>query len=180
MFCKNRTMSLVYAVFLLLNTQAFASEKKEGLSDKLSMFEGYLGTWQASFDVAKDKPPVTDVSKWERALNGNALRTLHSINNGEYGGESLIFFDNTKQQIVFYYFTTAEFFTTGTIEIVSGNEFIAYEDVTGNENGITKVKSTSTLVDNTIQVSTAYFKQGTWTDPEARTYRRTTKKVIFK
>tara|TARA_B110001452_G_C15125030_1_gene392094 strand:- start:328 stop:855 length:528 start_codon:yes stop_codon:yes gene_type:complete len=162
----------------LMTCQALAEE--QSLTGKLKIFEGYLGTWEASFDVAKGKPPVVDVATWERALNGKALRTLHSINNGEYGGESLIFFDNTKGQIVFYYFTTAEFYTTGTIEITSENAFVAYEDVSGNEDGITKVKSTSTLINKGIKVSTAYLKNGEWTKPEERLYKRSSKQVVFK
>ena len=61
------------------------------LDDKLKVFEPYLGTWQSDFNVAAGKPAVQDVSSWQRALNGTAIKTIHSINEGEYGGESMIF-----------------------------------------------------------------------------------------
>jgi hypothetical protein len=66
------------------------------LAKELQVFEPYLGTWQADFAVKQGQPAMQDVSKWERALNGTAIRTLHSINEGMYGGESLIFWDKTK------------------------------------------------------------------------------------
>ena len=98
------------------------------------MFESYLGTWQSTFSNG-----VVDVSHWEIALNGTTLRALHSINDGEYGGESLTLWDKKKQKPVFYYLTTADFYTQGEFEFISENEFVAYEKVTGNTDGITQV-----------------------------------------
>ncbi|NMP15045.1 hypothetical protein [Thalassotalea sp. Y01] len=175
---------LITSVFLLLTitpvTQAQAQEQEQQLDEKLTLFGKYLGNWEAVFESVDGKPSVVDVAHWERALNGKAIRTLHSINDGVYGGESLIFWDKEKQKVVFYYFTTADFYTQGYIEIVSDNSFIAYEDVTGNEDGITKVRSTSVLEKDKLTVSTAYFKNDEWTPSESRSYTRSNKKVIFK
>ncbi|WP_238937545.1 hypothetical protein [Pseudoalteromonas sp. S16_S37] len=151
----------------------------QGLVNELKVFEPYLGTWQADFPVEQGKPVMQDVSHWERTLNGTAVRTLHSINAGEYGGESLIFWDKTKQQIVFYYFTTAGFYTTGTITTSDDGSFIAYEDVAGNQDGISKVKSSSRFVDGKLRVATQYLKYGTWTKPETREYEPSNKTVKF-
>ena len=152
--------NLLVAVFglgiMIMSATVFASEKS--IDAKLQLFAPYLGTWESEFTVEEGQPRVHDVSKWERALNGKAIRTLHSINKGEYGGESLIFYDNKKQSLVFYYFTTAGFYTTGTIELLNDTSFIAYEDVTGNQNGITKVKSVSELSTEQLKVSTSYLK----------------------
>ncbi|MFC3033277.1 hypothetical protein ACFOEE_12170 [Pseudoalteromonas fenneropenaei] len=150
------------------------------LAKELKVFEPYLGSWQADFPVPAGQPAMQDVSHWERALNGTAVRTLHSINDGVYGGESLIFWDNSKQSLVFYYFTTAGFYTQGTMEMVNDHEFIAYEAVTGNADGITQVKSTSSVSAEQIKVSTQYLKNGQWTNPEVRIYTRSTKAVKFK
>lgn len=144
------------------------------------MFESYLGSWEAVFEEKDGKPTMVDVAKWESTLNGTTLRTLHSINNGMYGGESLVFFDKTKGKIVFYYFTTAGFYTNGWMEIINDSSFVAYEDVTGNKDGITQVKSTSKLMGDSMSVSTSYFKKGEWTKPQTRTYHRSTKEVKFK
>jgi len=155
--------------FTLMSMQAFAV--KMPFVNELTIFAPFVGTWKGVVKEENGKPVLVDVAKWERALNGKALRTLHSINNGEYGGESLIFFDKAKQQIVFYYFTTADFYTQGTIEVLNEHSFVAFEEVTGNADGITQVKSTSTLSENSLAVSTSYLKKGQW--------NRTSEKVIF-
>ncbi|WP_462159670.1 hypothetical protein [Pseudoalteromonas sp. GB56] len=163
--------------FLVVSCFSYATSS---LDPKLAVFEPYLGTWEASFSMAKGQPPMTDISMWERALNGKAIRTKHSINNGVYGGESFIFWDKEKEQMVFYYFTTADFFTQGTLEITEDGSFIAYEDVTGSSEGITQVKSTSSFKDGQFTVTTQYLKKGEWTKPEQRVYSRSDKEVIFK
>ncbi|MEI4550716.1 hypothetical protein [Pseudoalteromonas spongiae] len=167
-------MKKLFVIAICLLLQTFANQA-QALDEKLKIFEPYLGTWESTFSNG-----AVDVSHWESALNGTTLRTLHSINDGAYGGESLIFWDNKKQKLVFFYFTTAGFYTQGELEITAENEFVAYEDVTGNKDGITKVKSSSRLSDGKIVVSTSYFKQGEWTKPESRSYSRSTKTVKFK
>lgn len=174
-------------IFILLATFAnqAASSVSQG-SDKfvkeLAFFQPYLGTWYAVFEEKDGKPVVADVSKWERVLNGKALKTTHSINDGAYGGESIIYWDKKAQKYVFYYFTTADFMTVGEIEVLSDNSFVAYEDVDGESamsKGITKVRSISTLSADKITVETSYLKNGEWTQPESRSYTRSDKQVKF-
>ncbi|WP_199886091.1 hypothetical protein [Pseudoalteromonas sp. T1lg23B] len=172
-----KTFKLLILGFLLLHSYGVSAAKS--LVSELKIFEPYLGTWQADFPVAGGKPAMQDVSHWERALNGTAVRTLHSINEGMYGGESLIFWDKSKQKVVFFYFTTAGFYTQGTMEVQDDGSFVAYEDVAGNQDGITQVKSTSRFVDGQMEVSTQYLKHGTWTHPEKRRYTRSSKAVKF-
>ncbi|WP_417714864.1 hypothetical protein [Pseudoalteromonas obscura] len=171
-----KTLRWLLCMACIYNPSIWAGE----LASELKVFKPYLGTWQASFSMSADAPAVQDVSRWERALNGTAIRTLHSINSGDYGGESLIFWDKQKQSLVFYYFTTAGFYTSGRIEVINKYEFAAYEQVVGNQNGITEVKSTSRYKDGKFTVATQYFKQGKWTQPETRTYRPSDKSVVFK
>lgn len=169
-------------IFLLSPLAAAKNSEEKALAKELAMFQPYLGTWYSVFKEENGKPVVSDVSKWQRVLNGKALKTIHSVNNGAYGGESIIFWDKKKNKLVFYYFTTADFMTQGEIEILSPNSFVAYEDVDGNSEmskGISKVRSTSTLSKDKLVVSTSYLKNGEWTKPEQREYRRSTKKVIF-
>lgn len=166
-------------VLVLFTCFASFSVVSAELTEKLSVFKNYLGSWESVFKIQDGKPSVVDVSHWEVTLNGKVLKTRHSINDGMYGGESMIFWDSSKNSIVFYYFTTAEFFTQGRIEVVDDMTFIAYEDVTNNKDGITQVKSTSKLLDEKMEVSTSYLKEGEWTKPESRTYIRSNKEVKF-
>lgn len=146
----------------------------------LQMFDKFLGTWESVFKMVDGKPSVVDVARWEKTLNGKAIRSEHSINDGVYGGEMLLFWDKSKRSLVFYYFTTADFYTTGTIEVISDSQFIAYENVSGSVDGITKVKSTSSIAEGMITVSTSYLKNEQWQAPEVRTYKPSSKKVRFK
>lgn len=164
----------------ILYTNILSADEPPFLAKELAVFKPYLGTWQANFEVAKGKPPVQDVGKWQRALNGMAIKTSHSINEGEYGGESMIFWDDKKQSLLFYYFTTAGFYTQGTMKVLSPTQFVAYENVTGSKEGITRVKSTSEFKNEQFVVSTSYLKKGEWTKPEQRVYTRSNKEVIFK
>lgn len=176
------SLTLLIALMLSFSVASLEQEQKPFVKE-LQFFQPYLGTWYAVFEEKDDKPVVSDVSNWQRILNGKALKTVHSINDGAYGGESIIFWDNKAQKYVFYYFTTADFMTVGEIEILSDNSFAAYEDVNGESQiskGISKVRSISTLTKDSITVETSYLKHGEWTEPESRRYHRSDKEVKFK
>lgn len=138
-------------------------------------------TWKGQFKDSKPEQPTVDISHWERALNGRAVRILHSINEGIYGGESLVLWDEQKQQVSYYYFTTAGFMTMGTMRFENG-KFITLEKVTGSKEGITEVRGTSELrADGSFHVRSEYFKNGTWVPGHEVTYREdSTAKVVFR
>jgi hypothetical protein len=121
-------------------------------------------TWRGVFPNSKPEKPVVDVSRFEVALNGKAVRNLHSINDGEYGGETLMVWDKEKEAVVFYYFTTGGFYTTGTIRPEDGG-FTAHEIVKGDADGIAEVRAAfHVLPDGRLHVHTEYLKQGTWVE----------------
>jgi hypothetical protein len=163
-------------VLLLLGSASVL--KAQELEPRLVGLEPFLGTWESEFKMGDEV--VTDVSHWERALNGTAVRNLHSLGDGIYGGETLLFFDETRDAIIFYYFTTAGFHTQGTMTLDSEGHWITLEDVVGNEDGITQVRSESRLEDGLLSISTQYFKSGVWTAPESRRYRRSDRTVSFR
>ena len=138
-------------------------------------------TWKGAFkDSTPDKPTV-DVMRWERALNGNAVRVLHSINNGSYGGETIIRWDETQQAVTYHYFTTAGFMTIGTM-IFKDGKVISRELVTGSANGVTEVRGTSEKQpDGTFHVKTEHLKNGEWLPGHEVTYQEDpTAAVVFK
>ncbi|TMP13435.1 hypothetical protein CWC02_20780, partial [Pseudoalteromonas sp. S2721] len=77
----------------------------------------YVCRGQADFNGAAGNPAVQDGSTWQRALNGTAIKPIHSSNDGEYGGASMIFWDNKNQSVVYYYFTPAGFYTQGSMNV---------------------------------------------------------------
>jgi hypothetical protein len=149
------------AVLLAVPANAPAAE----LSSRLAPLAPLAGkTWRGVFPESKPAKPVVDVSRFEVALNGQAVRNLHSINDGEYGGETLFVWDQEKQAIVFYYFTTAGFYTTGTVR-AEGAEVVSRETVKGEAGGVTEVEAQFRLLpDGRLQVKTRHLKQGQWVD----------------
>lgn len=133
------------------------------------------------FKDSTPEKPKFDVQRWERALNGRAVRILHSVNNGSYGGESIIVPDPKTTGLEFYYFTTAAFTTRGTIEFKDG-KLITHEEVTRNEDGITKVKGTTELLPGgKMRVLTQYYKNGAWENGRDMTYEEAPgAQVLFK
>jgi len=152
------------------------------LSEHLKPFESYIGkTFKGEFSNSTKEKPVYDVSHWERILNGMAIKITHSVNNGEYGGVSIITWDSKKNSLVSSYFTTAGFITNAVLHFEEGN-LISIEDVTGNQNGITKVKAIIELLPNgDLKNSSKYFINGSWIDGHQIYYIEAPEaKVLFK
>ena len=157
-------MKVVYMAltsFAILSTTAIAmpGDKGKALSIHLQPLAPYLGkTYKGEFAGSTPEKPVYDIARWERALNGKAVRITHSVNNGQYGGDSIVMWDPARKSLVSWYFTTAGFFTQATLTVKKG-WLISHEKVTGNQNGITEVKSTSELLPGGKMRSKAEFLQ---------------------
>lgn len=152
------------------------------LDEHLEPFRPLLGkTWKGHFKESTPDKPQVDIAHWERALNGKAIRILHSINDGVYGGESIILWEEKKKSLVFYYFTTAGFYTTGTMTFKDG-KFTSHEIVTGIAEGVTEVKATGELRSDGTMISKAEFlKEGKWVPAHEITYKEDPKaEVKFK
>lgn len=138
-------------------------------------------TWKAHFKISTPENPLVDVMRWERALNGKAIRILHSVNNGAYGGETIIFWDAAKQAVAYHYFTTAGFMTMGTMTFKE-NQWMTHEMVKGNATGVTEVRGTTELLpDGTLRVTTEHLKDGRWQPGREMNYSQDPDaKVIFR
>ena len=114
-------------------------------------------------------------------MNGQAVRVTHSVNDGKYGGESILMINPRTKGVEFYYFTTAGFFTHGTVAF-EGAKIITHEEVTGNEEGTTETQATTELLrDGRMRVKTRYFKKGQWEDGRDMTYEVTPgAEVVFR
>src|SRR5262245_23293566 len=107
---------LITTLFAFCLIGSVAAEQKTNLAEALEPLRPFLKTWKGHFKNSTPEKPNFDVQKWERALNGRAIRILHSVNNGSYGGETIIFPNPKSSALEFYYFTTAGFSTRGTLE----------------------------------------------------------------
>jgi hypothetical protein len=135
------------------------------MNPRLAPLEHLLGkTWRGTVSPPGAAKPAVDVSRFELALNGQAVRNRHSINDGDYGGETFIVWEEARQSLVYYYFTTAGFYTTGTMS-VEGSAIVSHEIVKGAAGGIAEVKATHRLLpDGRLQVKSRYLKNGQWED----------------
>lgn len=132
-------------------------------------FEKVAGkTWRAT-EQDKNGKPMNDVSRWEFILGGKALEITHSLNEGEYGGRTIFFYDESAKNYVFHYFTTAGFHTQGTARL-EGNIMTSIEKVSGHEN-IVEVRAVSTLGEDELKSTSEYVrKDGSTTPGHSFTY----------
>ena len=112
----------------------------------------------------------TDVQSWEVALGGKAVRIRHAFTDGSYGGESIVMWDNSKQAFVYVYFTTAGFYTQGTMTF-DGRTFTSREEVHGSPGGVSAVEMVGELLpDGDLKSRARYLKDGTWVDAREAHY----------
>ena len=158
-----RNLQRFAALGLLFGFITTVQAAPESLSAELEPLRPYIGkTWRGLLSEP-GKPEKVDISHWERALNGTAVKIRHSVNQGEYGGETTIFFDKKLKQIRYYYFTTAGFYTKGVMQFDAKNGVLsAQEQVENNANGITAVRSSSSLGAGQLKVSAEYLQHGKW------------------
>ncbi len=175
-------IQLLIFVSVLTVSVLTAGEPSISLAKSLEPLRLFIGkTWKGESRNSTPEKPVYDVMKWERALNGQAVRILHSVNNGEYGGETIVTWNPKTERLEFHYFTTAGFITRGHIAFEHG-KLITNEEVIGNQNGVTAVKSTMEILPNGgMQTKSRYLKNGEWVDGHEVTYREAPgAEVIFK
>ncbi len=173
-----------WAKWLMIFTVGFRVSAAEApaLNEHLEAFRPLLGkTWRGEFKNSTPEKPVVDIARWERALNGQAVRIQHSINRGAYGGETIILWSAEKKSLVYYYFTTAGFMTTGTM-VLTGGKYTSLEQVTGDAQGLTEVRATGEIrADGTMVTLSEYLKNGKWEPGHSATYREDPKaEVVFR
>jgi hypothetical protein len=183
---NSRTMNTPRCLLCFVASIAFAAPlvaaDNPSLDPRLELLRPLLEkTWKGAFKSSTPEKPVVDVARWERALNGKAVRILHSVNDGAYGGESLVTWDEAKQSVVYHYFTTAGFMTTGTMNFKDG-KFYTHEVVKGKSDGVTEVRGESELrADGTLGVKTEHKKNGEWSAGREVVYREDpAARVVFK
>jgi hypothetical protein len=164
----SRLMLTLFAIGFLAVSRSLAAEPQ--LDEHLAPLAPFVGkTWRGEFKNSTKEKPMFDVSRWDVALQGKAVRTRHSVNDGVYGGETLIMWDPAKKSLVAFYFTTAGFFTESTFEFKEGKLYTR-EKVRGQQPGVTEVEAVTQLTDGKLHVKSRYLKNGDWVDGHEITY----------
>jgi len=135
-------------------------------------------TWRGVMSPPGAAKPVVDVQRFELALNGQAVKNRHSVDDGAYGGETFIVWEEARQSLVSYYFTTAGFYTIGTMSVEDG-AFVFHEVVKGSAGGVTEVEATSRLLpDGRLLVKSRHLKNGQWEDGRETYYVEDAQAVV--
>ncbi|MFN7990370.1 MAG: hypothetical protein U0529_23075 [Thermoanaerobaculia bacterium] len=139
------------------------------LQPELEPLRPFTGkTWRG---LVNEEKKLYDVSRWEIVLGGRAVRILHSVGDGVYGGEALVRWDPVAKEIVYDYVTTATFTTRGTVTVVGPGKVETREVVRGEAGGVTEVRGvTEILPDGRLKVSTRMLRNGEWKENPPKTY----------
>jgi hypothetical protein len=167
-YAKGMFRKIIVVCALAFSICAAETNSSPALSKELEPLKGLLGTWKGNFIGGKAEKPMGDVVRFERVLNGRAIRAVHSVNDGIYGGETLIVWNAGKKRIETFYFTTEGDRTVGVMETKGGNAFTTIEKLEGAEpkegaEAVTEVRATSKILpDGTLHVKSEYLKKGEW------------------
>jgi hypothetical protein len=153
-----------------LGTALVAVPAASQMAPELAPFAPLLDhTWKAVFDAETGSG---DVVRWEPALGGQAIQITHSIADGDYGGVTYVMWDAEAEALAYTYFTTAGFFTRGTMWFDDDGALRSQEFVTGDADGVTEVRAVQELQeDGSLRVVTRLLREGTWEDAGDVLYR---------
>ena len=80
--------NIILVIYSLFTNQDINGKE---LSKHLFGFENFINKkFKGEFYNSTKENPLIDVIYFERILNGNAISISHSVNNGAYGGKSII------------------------------------------------------------------------------------------
>ena len=174
--------TLVSITISLAVASSMAATGQPALDPHLEFLRPWLDkTFKSESKTPSSGKSTTDVARWERALNGNAVRITHSLNEGAYGGEVIVRWDEEKQAVCYHYFTTDTFWTEGTMTFNEG-KITSHEFVKGKAGGVTEVRATLEMQPNgTYLQKSEFLKDGKWSPGREALYQLDpAARVIFK
>lgn len=161
-----RALLVTIAIGLMATSAIRAAEP-----DPYAALAPFVGKVWRGEGSGPDGKPMVDVTRWDWALGGKAIRTTHALTSAPYGGETMIFWDKATNALIYHYFTTAGFHTQGTMVAEAPGRLVAEEAVSGHPT-ITRVRSVSVLdAGGSMSVSSEYLDGGTWKPGHKMTYR---------
>jgi len=166
--------SLLWPVIMSLSLAVvLATPATAALDPRLAPLAPYVGrTFTGQMSPPGAEPAAFDVQQWEEIMGGKAVRITHSINGGDYGGESLLFWDVSRQIIAYWYVTTADFYTHGTMA-AAGDSLVTHELVVGNAGDITEVKGVWRRTAEGLTVTSRMMAGGQWQAERSTEYKET-------
>jgi hypothetical protein len=164
--------TLVSITISLTVASSMAAADQPSLDPHLEFLQPCLDkTFKSEGKEPSSGKPSSDVVRWERALNGKVVRITHSLNDGAYGGEVIVRWDEEKQAVCYHYFTTDTFWTEGTMTFKDG-KIKTHEFVKGKAGGVTEVRASIEMrPDGTYLQKSEYLKDEKWAPGREALYR---------
>ncbi len=105
---------------------------------------------------------IADIQLWLWSDDGEALIIKHRLEDGSYGGDSIVTKNSETGKLSYIYNTNAGFSTQGDFVLDDKGHWEAVEDVSG-QSDITKVRSRGYIrEDGALISSSEYLKNGEW------------------
>ena len=165
---------ILASILLLASATATAAEPIA----ELKALAPYIGTW-TSIQKPDDCEKFVDVQKWEWAFRGQVIRLTHSVNGGEYAGESLIHWDATAKNIIYRYVNTSNFYTDGIITILKDGSLEVRENIFSSNKMGRQSHSGYRIEDGKMHSWSKFLTEGTWGEADHYTYNNTPDAVIM-
>lgn len=116
-----------------------------------------------------------DIQQWSWTEDGKALLIRHALEDGSYGGDTIVRRENGDEALSYIYKTNAGFSTTGTFTVSKEGTWEAIEEVVG-QSDVTKVRSRGHMrADGALISAAEYLKGGQWVPGHSFVYRETLK-----
>ena len=137
-----------------IEAEAIEQASASGVYAPMAPFAPFSGKTFRGEWTGEDGKTYVDIAKYELILNGRALQSTHRLENVDYGGRTIFFFDEGARKYVFHYFTTGGFHTIGTADFID-DALVTEEKVEGMSN-VASVRSKSTFGADAIEIDVVY------------------------
>ena len=134
----------------------------------------FVGNTYRGEPIDGSSEAVADIQEWAWADEEEpSLLIRHSLEDGSYGGDTIVRRDSATGKLSYVYTTTAGFVTRGTFEVSEEGTWEAEEDVEGHTD-ISKVRSSGHVREDGALISSSEYlkKDGTWVTGHGFVYRK--------
>ena len=117
---------------------------------------------------------LKDYQKWVWIEEGDAILISHALEDGSYGGDTIVRTTDDPEELVYEYVTNAGFITTGSFRLDhEAGTWTSLELVEG-DSPVTQVESKGVMnADGTMRMTSRYLTAEGWQEGHGFIYRRT-------
>lgn len=161
---KNSKHTLLFIFFFIELIFGNQIRNNIRLFDDLKNFKKFVGkTFIGNIENKNNDSIGHEIIKWELALKGDAIKIYQHINENELVGESIIMFDQATNQFSCWYFSSGGVSKKSKV-IVNGEQIILIEDVSKNNNSITKIRTKYEFIKSDSYIkNTQFLINNVWT-----------------